>query len=112
MRSRSGGAAWLRWIGCALALVFLPAVLGLLPWHWRWLHTVPVEGVMGRLVSGTLVVYLNTQGAWLVAAVLAGAGVYFASAINLWVIKQAIEDRWIHVISMSDRLQELAGRAC
>ncbi len=103
MRSRSGGAAWLRWIGCALAIVFLPAVLGLLPWHWRWLHAVPVEGVMGRLVSGMLVVYLNIQGAWLVAAVLAGAGVYFASAVNLWVIKQAIEDRWIHAISMNDR---------
>ena len=103
MRSRSGGAAWLRWIGCALSVVFLPAVLGLMPWHWRWLHAVPVEGVMGRLVSGMLVVYLNIQGAWLVAAVLAGAGVYFASAINLWAIKQVIEDRWIHAISLNDR---------
>ncbi|HET6169933.1 MAG TPA: DNA translocase FtsK [Terracidiphilus sp.] len=103
MRSRSGGAAWLRWIGCALTVVFLPAVLGLLPWHWRWLHVIPVEGVMGRLVSGMLVVYLNPQGAWLVAAVLAGAGVYFASAVNFRAIKQAIEDRWIHMISMNDR---------
>ena len=103
MRSRSAGTAWLRWIGCALCVVFLPAVLGLLPWHWRWLHVIPVEGVMGRLVSGMLVVYLNPQGAWLVAAVLAGAGVYFASAVNFWAIKQAIEDRWIHVLSMNDR---------
>jgi DNA segregation ATPase FtsK/SpoIIIE, S-DNA-T family len=103
MRSRSGGAAWLRWIGCALSVVFLPAVLGLLPWHWRWVHVIPVEGVMGRLVSGMLVVYLNPQGAWLVAAVLAGAGVYFASAVNFWEIKQALEDRWIHVISLNDR---------
>ena len=103
MRSRSGGAAWLRWIGCALAVVFLPAVFGLLPWHWRWMHAIPVEGVMGRLVAGTLVVYLNIQGAWLVAAVFAGAGVYFASAVNFWVIKQAIEDRWIHAISLNDR---------
>ena len=103
MRSRSGGAAWLRWIGCALALVFLPAVFGLFPWHWRWLHAVPVEGVMGRLVSSTLVVYLNIQGAWLVAAVFAAAGVYFASAVSFWVIKQAIEDRWIRLISMNDR---------
>ena len=69
--------------------MFVPAVLGLLPWHWRWLHAVPVEGVMGRLMAGTLVVYLNIQGAWLVAAVLAGAGVYFASAVSFWVIKQA-----------------------
>ncbi|MFZ0744808.1 MAG: DNA translocase FtsK [Terracidiphilus sp.] len=105
MRSRSGGAAWLRWIGCALTVVFAPAVFGLLPWHWRWLHAIPVEGVMGRLVAGTLVTYLNLQGAWLVAFVLAAAGIYFASAVSFWVIKQAIEDRWIHFISMNDRLR-------
>ncbi len=103
MRSRSGGSAWLRWIGCALTVVFMPTVFGLLPWHWRWMHAVPVEGVMGRLVAGMLVLYLNIQGAWLVAAVFAGAGVYFASAVNFWVIKQAIEDRWIHAISLNDR---------
>ncbi len=114
MRSRSGGSAWLRWIGCALAVVFLPTVFGLLPWHWRWMHAVPVEGVMGRLVASMLVVYLNIQGAWLVAAVFAGAGVYFASAVNFWAIKQAIEDRWIHAISLNDRwrnwLEERAER--
>ncbi len=34
-----------------VSLVFLPAVFGLLPWHWRWMHAIPVEGVMGRLVA-------------------------------------------------------------
>ncbi len=103
MRSRTGGSAWLRWAGCALAVVFMPAVFGLLPWHWRWLHAVPVEGVVGRLIAGLLVVYLNLQGAWLVAAVLAGAGIYFASAVSFWAIKQGIEDRWIQMISLNDR---------
>ena len=103
MRSRSGGSAWLRWAGCVLAVVFLPAVFGLLPWHWHWLHAVPVEGVMGRVMAGVLVVYLNIQGAWLVAAVLAGAGVYFASAVSFWALKQGVEDRWIHMISLNDR---------
>jgi S-DNA-T family DNA segregation ATPase FtsK/SpoIIIE len=41
MRSRPGGLAWLRWLGTVLALVFLPAVLGLLPWHWMWLGSIP-----------------------------------------------------------------------
>jgi len=103
MRSRSTGMAWLRWIGCALAMVFLPAVFGLLPWHWRWLHAVAVEGVIGRLVASLLVVYLNIQGAWLVAAVLAGAGVYFASAVSFWAIKTFIEDHWVHVMALNDR---------
>jgi S-DNA-T family DNA segregation ATPase FtsK/SpoIIIE len=103
MRSRSGGSAVLRWMGAALAVIFAPAVLGLLPWHWHWLHAVPVEGVMGRVVAGALVVYLNTQGAWLVAGVLALTGIYFASNINFWTLKTHIEDRWLSLVAWHDR---------
>jgi DNA segregation ATPase FtsK/SpoIIIE, S-DNA-T family len=103
MRSRSGGSIWLRSVGTLLALLFVPAVFGLLPWHWRWLHAVPVEGVIGRIVAGSLAVYLNTQGAWLVASVLAVAGVYFAFAVSFWAVKQFLEDRWIHLMALNDR---------
>jgi S-DNA-T family DNA segregation ATPase FtsK/SpoIIIE len=105
MRSHSGGTAWLRWIGCALAMVFVPTFFGLLPWHWRWLHAVPVEGVMGRLMASMLVAYLNIQGAWLVATVLAVAGIYFGSAVSFWALRTGIEDRWIQVLSWNDRLR-------
>src|ERR1035438_7856299 len=67
MHSRPSGSALLRWVGTLLALTFLPAVFGLLPWRMFWLHELPIEGVVGRLISGVLVVYLNIQGAWLVA---------------------------------------------
>jgi len=103
IRRRSGGSAVLRWMGAAMALIFMPAIFGLLPWHWRWLHTVPVEGVMGRVIAGALVVYLNMQGAWLIAAVLAMAGVYFASDINFWTLKTQIEDRWLNLVAWHDR---------
>ena len=103
IRSQSGSSAVLRWMGTALALIFTPAVFGLLPWHWHWLHTVPIEGVMGRVTSGELVVYLNTQGAWLVAAVLALTGLYFASDINFWTLKTQIEDRWLNLVAWHDR---------
>src|SRR5580698_1536058 len=99
MRSRSGGSIWLRWGGCVLALVFLPTVFGLLPWHWHWMRAIPIEGVIGRLVAGVLVVYLNTQGAWVVAAALAAVGVYFASAVSVWTLKQIAEDRWIQLVA-------------
>ena len=78
MRSRPGGSPLLRGVGTLLTLVFLPAIFGLLPWHWRWLHVVPAEGVVGRLMAGLLVVYLNIQGAWLVAVAFAAGGLYFA----------------------------------
>jgi len=103
MRSRPSGSALLRWAGTLLALVFVPAVFGLMPWHWRWMHMLPVEGIAGRLVAGLLVTYLNIQGAWLVAAVFAAAGLYFASAISFWVVKEAAETRWLQLRSLLDR---------
>jgi DNA segregation ATPase FtsK/SpoIIIE, S-DNA-T family len=103
VRSRPGTSVVLRAVGSVMALMFLPALFALLPWHWRWAHAVPVEGVMGRLVSGMLVAYLNVQGAWIVASVLALAGVYFASAISFWTLKEMVADRWIQWQSWRDR---------
>jgi len=103
MHSRPGGSAWLRWTGTLLALLFLPAVFGLLPWHWHWLHLLPVEGVVGRLISALLVGYINIQGAWLVAGALAAAGLYFSSAVSFWAVKESMQERWIHVVAWSDR---------
>jgi DNA segregation ATPase FtsK/SpoIIIE, S-DNA-T family len=94
MHSRPGGSPLLRWMGTILSLAFLPAALGLLPWHWRWLHEVAVEGVVGRLIAGMLVVYLNVQGAWVVALALAATGIYFASAISFSTVREILSDRW------------------
>src|SRR5665213_1675887 len=38
MRSRWAGSVWLRGIGSVFAVMFVPALFGLLPWHWHWLH--------------------------------------------------------------------------
>jgi S-DNA-T family DNA segregation ATPase FtsK/SpoIIIE len=62
-----------------------------------------VEGVVGRLVSGLLVVYLNIQGAWVVAAALAATGLYFASAISFSTIREILVDRWITFTAWRDR---------
>ena len=103
MHSRPSGSPWLRWTGTLLGLIFLPAALGLLPWRWRWLHLLPIEGVVGNIVSTFLVGYINIQGAWLVAGILAAAGLYFASAVSFWALKEGIAERWIHVVAFHDR---------
>jgi S-DNA-T family DNA segregation ATPase FtsK/SpoIIIE len=102
-RSRPSGSPILRWMGTLLTVAFLPAVFGLLPWHWRWLHVVPVEGVIGRVMAGFLVVYLNIEGAWLVAAALAACGVYFASAISLSVVRESMTEHWARFATWRDR---------
>src|SRR6185312_3288380 len=103
MRSRTGGSALLRWTGILLACAFVPALFGLLPWHWHWLHLVPVEGVVGRLISGMLVGYFNVEGAWIVAGVLATAGIYFASAISFWAVRDFMAERWLQFSSWRQR---------
>jgi len=103
MRSRSGGSPILRWIGTLFALTFVPTIFALLPWHWHWMHLIPVEGVVGKLMEGMLVGYLNMQGAWVVAAVLAAIGLYFASAISFWALKESFEERWIHMVAWYER---------
>jgi DNA segregation ATPase FtsK/SpoIIIE, S-DNA-T family len=103
MHSRPSGSPWLRWTGTLLGLIFLPAALGLLPWHWRWLHLLGIEGVVGSIVSTFLVGYINIQGAWLVAGILAATGLYFASAVSFWALKEGIAERWIHVVAFHDR---------
>ena len=103
MRSRPGGSGWLRWLGTVVALTFVPTVFALLPWGWRWVHAVPVGGVAGGLMAHLLVGYLNIQGAWLVAAVMAGGGLYFASAVTFAVLKEGVVDRWLQGISLYER---------
>ncbi len=110
MRSRPGGMAWLRWTGTILSLIFLPVVFALLPWHWRWLHALPVEGVSGRLIADELIHYLNLQGTWLVAGVLAAAGLYFASAVSFEVILEFLQARWRNLASLYDRWRERRER--
>ncbi len=103
MRSRAGSPAILRPVGALLMVVFVPALFGLTPWRWRWLHLVAAEGVMGRLMAGLLASYLNIEGAWIVAAGLAAAGIYFAFAISFRAIKEGIEDRWLRLAEWHDR---------
>jgi DNA segregation ATPase FtsK/SpoIIIE, S-DNA-T family len=103
MRSRSCSPVLLRWMGVLLTLTFLPASFGLLPWHWRWLHALPVEGVVGRLMAGLLVGYMNIQGAWLVAGALAAAGLYFASAISFWTLLERLTELWRRATTLLER---------
>jgi S-DNA-T family DNA segregation ATPase FtsK/SpoIIIE len=107
MRSRTGSSALLRWTGILLASTFLPTCFGLLPWHWRWLHLVPVEGVVGRLMAGVLVKYLNIQGAGIVACILAVAGIYFASAVSFWTVRDFAAERWVRFSAWRARRRDL-----
>jgi S-DNA-T family DNA segregation ATPase FtsK/SpoIIIE len=54
-------------------------------------------------MAGLLVSYLNIQGSWLVAIVMAAAGLYFASAISVGVLRESLENRWLQARSLYER---------
>src|SRR5271165_4598389 len=60
--AKSLGAIWL--------LIFVPALLALMPGHVRWMSVIPMEGLAGRIVGDVLIHYLNLAGAYIVCATI------------------------------------------
>jgi S-DNA-T family DNA segregation ATPase FtsK/SpoIIIE len=103
IRSEHNGSAWLRWTGVILTLAFLPALVGMIPWHWHWRHAMPIEGVTGRLVADELIVYVNTMGAWILSGVLAAAGLYLGSNFSFRAAWEWSQERSIQLTAWHDR---------
>ena len=83
MRSRSTGSALSKLIGLCLWLLAAPAMLALLPGGLLWRHALPIEGVSGRLVSDSLVQYLNLPGAAVVVTVVVAVSLYLSTTFTL-----------------------------
>src|SRR5690242_12034253 len=89
-RSRKTSSPLAKAIGATWLLVFVPALLALLPGHLRWRHVIPVEGLLGRIVGDFLIHYLNLTGAYIVCASAIAVALYFStafsfSAVRTWV---------------------------
>ena len=79
--AKSLGGIWL--------VMFVPAMLALLPVQFRWQHVIPIEGLLGRVVGDVLIHYLNVVGAYIVCTTILAVALYLStafsfSAIQLW----------------------------
>ncbi len=72
--AKSLGGIWL--------VMFVPALLALLPGHLRWLHVIPIEGLLGRVVGDFLIHYLNLVGAYIVCATFLAVALYLSTAFS------------------------------
>lgn len=72
--AKSLGAIWL--------VVFLPALLALLPGQIRWLQVIPIEGLLGRIVGDALIHYFNLAGAYIVCASVLAVALYLSTAFS------------------------------
>jgi len=103
-RSRRVATPVAKILGAASLLLFVPALLGLLPGHLRWLHVVPLEGLLGRILGDFLVHYLNLVGAYIVSGALVAVALYLTttfsfSSMHLWLptrfaFVRALWQRW------------------
>jgi DNA segregation ATPase FtsK/SpoIIIE, S-DNA-T family len=96
--AKSLGGIWL--------VVFVPALLALLPGHVRWLHVVPVEGLLGRVVGDVLIHYLNLAGAYIVCATVLAVAIYLSMAFSFSSIQVWAPTRFAFVTALWNRYQD------
>ena len=96
--AKSLGGIWL--------VVFVPALLALLPGHLRWLHVIPVEGLLGRVVADVLIHYLNLIGAYIVCASVLAVALYLSTAFSFSAIQLWAPTRFAFVTALWNRYRD------
>ena len=105
-RSRKMESAGARVAGATALVVFCSAFLALLPWHWRWLHVIPIEGLLGRIAGDILIHYFNLAGGYLVCLTAIAAALYLSTAFSLGAVQIWAQTRFGFVYALRDRFQD------
>jgi DNA segregation ATPase FtsK/SpoIIIE, S-DNA-T family len=96
--AKSLGGVWLA--------MFVPALLALLPGQWRWMHVIPVEGLLGRVVGDLLIHYLNLVGAYIVCATMVAVALYLSTAFSFASIQLWAPTRFAFVTALWNRYKD------
>src|SRR6202795_4350354 len=96
--AKSLGAIWL--------LMFVPAMLALLPGQLRWFHVIPIEGLLGRVVGDVLIHYLNLAGAYIVCATVLAVALYLTTAFSFASLRVWAPTRFAFAIALWNRYKD------
>ncbi len=96
--AKSLGGLWL--------IVFVPALLALLPGNLRWLNVIPIEGLVGRIVGDVLIHYLNLAGAYIVCASVLAVALYLSTAFSFSSIQLWAPTRFAFITALWNRYQD------
>ena len=96
--AKSLGGIWL--------LIFVPAMLALLPGGLRWAHVIPIEGLLGRVVGDFLIHYLNLTGAYIVCATVLAVALYLSTAFSFSAIQLWAPTRFAFVTALWNRYKD------
>jgi S-DNA-T family DNA segregation ATPase FtsK/SpoIIIE len=96
--AKSLGGIWL--------VMFIPALLSLLPGHMRWMSVIPIEGLMGRVLGDILIHYLNLVGAYIVCATFLAVALYLSTAFSFSSIRLWAPTRFAFATALWNRYQD------
>src|SRR5229473_1831131 len=105
-RSRKVVSPVAKTLGGIWLLMFVPALLALLPGHLRWLSTVPLEGLLGRVLGDGLIHYFNLAGAYIVSTSMLAVALYFCTAFSFSQARVWATTRFSFVIALRDRWRD------
>jgi S-DNA-T family DNA segregation ATPase FtsK/SpoIIIE len=96
--AKSLGGIWL--------VMFVPAMLALLPGHLRWMRVIPIEGLLGRVVGDVLIHYLNVIGAYIVCITVLAVALYLSTAFSFSAIQLWAPTRFAFVTALWNRYKD------
>jgi len=105
-RSRRVVSPVAKTLGGIWLLMFVPALLALLPGHLRWLGAIPLEGLMGRVLGDALIHYFNLAGAYIVSTSMLAAALYFCTAFSFSQARIWAATRFSFVMALRDRWKD------
>jgi S-DNA-T family DNA segregation ATPase FtsK/SpoIIIE len=105
-RSRKIQSPLAKTLGACWLLMFVPAMLGLLPGHLRWMGVIPLEGLLGRVVGDLLIHYFNVAGAYIVCATFLAVAFYLTTAFSFAALQVWAPTRFGFVISLWDKWKD------
>ena len=95
-----------KFLGAVWLIVFVPALLALLPGHMRWMRVIPIEGLFGRMVGDALIHYFNLAGAYIVCASILAVALYLSTAFSFSALQLWASTRFSFAIALRDRYQD------
>src|SRR6202047_2177697 len=105
-RSRPVQTPIAKTLGGIWLLMFVPALLAILPVHFRWMGAIPIEGLVGRIVGDVLIRYLNVAGAYIVCTTVLAVALYLSTAFSFSAIEVWAPTRFAFVLALRDRFRD------
>jgi S-DNA-T family DNA segregation ATPase FtsK/SpoIIIE len=93
-------------LGGVWLVMFVPALLALLPGNLRWMNVIPVEGLMGRVLGDFLIHYLNIVGAYIVCGTILAVALYLSTAFSFSSVRIWAPTRFAFVTALWNRYKD------